>query len=109
MKKITTYEVHGRMFDYEPTALCFEAIMLMRTMLYKDVYTSDKSEEVCDSMMYTDEQSDILLDLVASKYNQYQVPIDSIISDLKNGKLDFNDLTVNQIRGYIEDKMDEII
>ena len=103
MKKIITYEVYGEIFDYEPTALCFEATMVLRAMLTKDAY------EGREPMTYTDEQVKILLSLIVTQYEQYQVPVESIVSDWRNGRIDFSSLTVNQIRCSIEDKMNDFI
>ena len=103
MEKIITYKVHDQLFDHEETALCFEAVMLLRTMICQDVY-----EELCDSMLYTDDQLDILLNLIEEKYNRHQIPIEYIIADWRGGKLDFSNLTINQVRGFVEDKMSEI-
>ena len=104
MEKIITYKVSGQLFDHEETALCFEAIMLMRTMVCRDPY-----QESCEAMFYTDEQLEILLDLIETKYNKYQIPIEYIISDWRGGKINFSKMTINQIRGFVEDKMSEII
>ena len=104
MKKLITYEVHGQLFDHEETALCFQATMLMRTMVCQDVY-----EESCEAMLYTDDQLDIILNLIEEKFNQYQVPIEYIINDWRGGKVDFSKLTINQVRGYVEDKMNDFI
>ena len=99
MKRIITYETYGETFVDESVAMCFEATMVLRAL------TLCKEE---DKALHTAEQEVVILDLIMSKYNQYQVPIKPVIDDWREGELDFNDLTIGEIREYVENKTDEV-
>ena len=98
MKRITTYETYGETFADDNVAMCYEGTMILRDMMF--------SED--DKVLFTEAQCNIILDLIISRYDQYKVPILPIINEWKSGELDFNNLTISQIREYVENKTDEV-